>query len=72
MLKIPLLLQFLKDDKDTVYLISDNKGSSSGGSEELISKGKDKGHTIFNTRTENTKTINSTTYQKSYRVGSYI
>ena len=66
------LFEIKKDDKDTVYLISDNKGSSSGGSEELISKGKDKGHTIFNTRTEDTKTINSATYRKSYRVGSYI
>ena len=66
------LFEIKKYDKDTVYLISDNKGSSSGGSEELISKGKNKGHTIFNTRTEDTKTINSTTYQKSYRVGSYI
>lgn len=66
------LFEIKKDDKDTVYIISDNKGSSSGGSEELISRGKDKGHTIFNTRTEDTKTINSTTYQKSYRVGSYI
>ena len=62
------LFEIKKEDKDTVYLISDNKGSSSGGSEELISKG----HNIFNTRTEDTKTINSTTYQKSYRVGSYI
>ena len=66
------LFEIKKYDKDTVYLISDNKGSSSGGSEELISKGKNKGHTIFNTRTEDTKTINSTTYQKSYRMGSYI
>ena len=66
------LFEIKKDDKDTVYLISDNKGSSSGGSEELISKGKNKGHTIFNTRTEDTKTINSATYRKSYRVGSYI
>ena len=52
--------------------MSDTKGSSSGCPEELISKGKNKGHTIFNTRTEDTKTINSTTYQKSYRMGSYI
>ena len=66
------LFEIKKDDKDTVYLISDNKGSSSGGSEELISKGKNKGHTIFNTRIEDTKTINSATYRKSYRVGSYI
>lgn len=66
------LFEIKKNDKDTVYLISDNKGSKSGGSKDLISKGKDKGHTIFNTRIEDTKIINSTTYQKSYRVGSYI
>ena len=66
------LFEIKKDDKDTVYLISDNKGARPGGSEDLISKGKDKGHTIFNTRTEDTKNITSTTYQKSYRVGSYI
>lgn len=66
------LFEIKKYDKDTVYLISDNKGSNSGGSEELISKGKNKGHTIFNTRTEDTKIIDSTTYQKSYRAGSYL
>ena len=66
------LFEIKKNDKDTVYLISDNKGSNSGGSEELISKGKNKGHTIFNTRTEDTKIIDSTTYQKSYRAGSYV
>ena len=66
------LFEIKKYDKDTVYLISDNKGSNSGGSEELISKGKNKGHTIFNTRTEDTKIIDSTTYQKSYRAGSYV
>lgn len=66
------LFEIKKRDKDTVYLISDNKGSKPGGSKDLISEGKDKGHTIFNTRTEDTKAITSTTYQKSYRVGSYI
>lgn len=66
------LFEIKKDDKDTVYLISDNKGNNNGGSEELISKGKNKGHIIFNTRTEDTKIITDNTYQKSYRVGSYI
>lgn len=66
------LFKIKKEDRDTVYLISDNKGSKPGGSKDLINQGKDKGHIIFNTRTDDTKTINSTTYQKSYRMGSYI
>lgn len=66
------LFEIKKGDKDTVFLISDNKGKSSGGSEELIKSGKDKGHVIYNTRTEETKRITGSLYQKSYRVGSYI
>lgn len=66
------LFEIKKDDKDSVFLISDNKGNKPGGSKDLISSKKDKGHIIFNTRTEDSKTITSSTYQKSHRVGSYI
>ena len=66
------LFNMKRNDKDTVFLISDNKGKCSGGSEELIKKGKDKGHVVYNTRTEDTKEITKSIYQKSCRVGSYI
>lgn len=66
------LFRMKKNDNDTVYLISDNKGTCPGGSEDLIKAGKDKGHVIYNTRTEDTKKITGSIYQKSYRVGSYV
>ncbi|MBQ9315147.1 MAG: MBL fold metallo-hydrolase [Clostridia bacterium] len=66
------LFNIKKDDKDTVFLISDNKGSNPGGSRELIKQKKDKGHVVLNTRLEDTLELTSRTYQKSQRMGSYI
>lgn len=67
------LFEMKKADRDTVYLISDNKGNNvTGGSEELIKSGKIKGHNVYNTRMEDTKEITGDLYQKSYRIGSYL